>query len=68
MFHTCTILQAAACVGRQFSKSVRERRVFGASWKIHGTNVYGRSRSQVSGNDVMHDEMYIIRLRRRAVS
>ena len=42
-------------------------RAFGAGWKIHGMNVYGRSRSQASGNDVMHTEMYVIRLRRRAV-
>ena len=43
-------------------------RAFDAGWKIRGTNVYGRSRSQASGNDVMHAEMYVIRLRRRAVS
>ena len=42
--------------------------MFGAGWKIHGTNVYGSFRSQASGKDVMHAEMYIIRLRRRAVS
>ena len=26
--------------------------MFGTGWKIHGTNVYGRSRSQASGNNV----------------
>ena len=31
-------------------------------------NIYNRSHSQASGNDVMHAEMYIIRMRRRAVS
>ena len=31
-------------------------------WKIYGTNVYSRSRSQVSRNDVMHAEMYVMRL------
>ena len=43
-------------------------RAFGAGWKIHGTNVYGRFRSQASGNDVIHAKMYVIRLCRRAVS
>ena len=49
--------EATARAGRQYSKNVDS-----------GANVYGRSRSQASGNDVMHAEMYIIRLRRRAVS
>ena len=37
-------------------------RAFNAGWKIHCTNVqcvYGGSCSQVSGNDVMHAEMYM---------
>ena len=42
--------------------------MFGVGCKIHCTNVYGRSRSQASRNDVMHAEMYVIRLRRRVVS
>ena len=41
------------------------RRAFGVGWKIH---VYSRPRSQASGNNVMHAEMYVIRLHRRAVS
>ena len=43
-------------------------RAFGAGWTIHGTNVYGTSHSQASGNNVMHAEMYVIGLRRRAMS
>ena len=61
--------EATARAGRQFSKSVDN----GASiWRgledSRHENVYGRSHSQASGNDVMHAEMYVIRLRRRAVS
>ena len=60
--------EATAHAGRQFSKSIDS----GVSvW--HGLEdsqhecIYGRSRFQASWNDVMYAEMYVIRLRRRAV-
>ena len=51
--------------GRRFLKSVES----GASVR-HGLedSRHDRSHYQASGNDIMHAEMYVIRLRRRAVS
>ena len=54
--------EVTARAGRQYSKSVDSGGAFDTGWKIRGTNVYGRSRSQASGNDVIHVEMYVIRL------
>ena len=57
--------EATSRVGRQFSKSVES----GASiWHGLEDSRHERIRYQVSGNDVMHAEMYVTRLRRRAVS
>ena len=38
----------------------RAELAFGVGWKIHGINIYGRSRSQASGYDVIHAEMQIV--------